>query len=146
MSDELTAGGALATGFALIFLFVIVGGLFWGTFALYKEYNVWASAMDGKAQLAQADWNRQIAVREAMAKEQSASQLAQAEIIRAQGVAKANQIIGQSLNNNEAYLRYLWIENLQNEQNQVIYVPTEANLPILEANRLKPVVAAASGN
>ncbi|MGD9276296.1 MAG: hypothetical protein PVJ67_03935 [Candidatus Pacearchaeota archaeon] len=46
------------------------------------------------------------------------------------------RIIGTSLQNNEAYLRYLWIDNLQNEHNQVIYVPTETNLPILEASRL----------
>ena len=104
---------------------------------IFPIYGVWKQGLSGKAELAKADWNRQIAVREAKAKLQSASLLAQAEVERAKGVAKANNIIGQSLNNNEAYLRYLWIENLQNEHNQVIYVPTEANLPILEAHRLK---------
>ena len=107
-----------------------------GISAVYSKYSVWDRSNAGQAQLAEADYNRQIAVREAKAKEESASLLAKAEVIRARGVAKANKIIGQSLNKNEAYLRYLWIENLQNEHNQVIYVPTEANLPILEANRL----------
>lgn len=62
---------------------------------------------------------------------------AEAEVERAKGRAQANKIIGQSLNNNESYLRYLWINNLKNEHNQVIYIPTEANLPILEAARLR---------
>lgn len=29
----------------------------------------------------------------------------------------------------------LWIESLEKNGNQVIYVPTEANLPVLEAGR-----------
>ncbi|MDX1941448.1 MAG: hypothetical protein SFU99_12900 [Saprospiraceae bacterium] len=103
--------------------------------AVYSKYNVWSSGLAGEAELKQADWNRQIAVREAQAKEQAAVSLAQAEVERAKGVAQANKIIGDSLRNNEDYLRYLWINNLENEKNQVIYVPTEANLPILEATR-----------
>jgi hypothetical protein len=74
-------------------------------------------------------------VQEAQAKMDAAKLLAQAEVERAKGVAKANQIIGDSLHNNEDYLRYLFVNNLEHTQNQVIYVPTEANLPILEANR-----------
>lgn len=50
-------------------------------------------------------------------------------------MAEANRIIGDSLKNNEAYLRYLWIRNLEDGPNQIIYVPTEANLPLLESSR-----------
>jgi hypothetical protein len=53
-------------------------------------------------------------------------------------VAKANQIIGQSLKDNEAYLRYLWIDKVDSTKGQIIYVPTEAGLPILEAGRRAP--------
>ena len=42
---------------------------------------------------------------------------------------------GESLKNNESYLRYLWIQGLQDGTSEVIYIPTEANLPILEAAR-----------
>lgn len=121
-----------------LFTMVFLIGLFWGASALYKPYNVWSYGMAGKAQLEQANWNREIIVREAQAKRDAAVALAQAEVERAKGVAQANKIIGDSLKDNEAYLRYLWIDNLQNDKNQVIYVPTEANLPILEANRLSP--------
>jgi len=109
---------------------LIAGGC-WGV----PTYNVWHQEMVGKAELAKANQNRQIAVTEAQAKEESAKFLAQCEVERAKGVAEANRIIGSSLQGNEAYLRYLWIQELANA-GHVIYVPTEANLPILEAGRL----------
>ena len=99
------------------------------------RYNVWQQGLAGKASLERAMQDRQIKVQEAQAKMDSAVMLAKAEVMRAEGVAKANQIIGESLKNNEAYLRYLWIANLESGGNQVIYIPTEAGLPILEAGK-----------
>lgn len=101
------------------------------------NYQVYQQNLEGEAELARATQNRQITIQEALAKKESAHNLAEAEIIRAGGVAKANAIIGESLRNNESYLRYLWIDNMDKTQNQVIYIPTEGGLPILEANRLK---------
>ena len=68
---------------------------------------------------------------------ESASLLAEAEVARAKGVAAANKIIGDSLKGNEAYLRYLWITDVagQNTGKTVVYVPTEANMPLLEAGK-----------
>ena len=102
--------------------------------ALHPLVKVYQERKRGEAELARADSNRKIKIREAEAEEQSAKALANAEIIRAQGVAEANKIIGDSLKGNEAYLRYLWVQGLQTNQMQTIYVPTEAGLPILEAN------------
>lgn len=99
------------------------------------SYNVYNQMKAGEAELAQANYSKQVAVQTAIAKNESAKYEAEAEITRAQGVAKANQIIGDSLKNNEAYLRYLFVNNLADTKDQVIYIPTEANLPILEANR-----------
>lgn len=117
-------------------LVFIIGG-FWGIGALHREYNVWAQGKEGQSELSKAQWNRQITVQEAQAKKDSAVLLAEAEVERAKGVAKANQIIGESLKQNEQYLRYLWITDVANNGTgkTVVYVPTEANLPILEANR-----------
>ena len=109
-------------------------------------YNVWQKELAGKASLKKAAWSRQIKIKEAEAAQESAKFLAvahltraegaaKAEVARAVGVAKANKIIGQSLKGNEVYLRYLWIKGLQDGSSEVIYVPTEANLPILEATR-----------
>jgi regulator of protease activity HflC (stomatin/prohibitin superfamily) len=61
---------------------------------------------------------------------------AEIEIARAEGVAKSNQIIAGSISDN--YLRYKWIEGLQTTDDMtVVYVPTEANLPIMEAGRFR---------
>ena len=98
-------------------------------------YGVWQKELAGKAELKQAEWNRQILIQEANAKKESSKLLAEAEIERAKGVAEANRIIGNSLEENEAYLRYLWIQGLHDGSSEVIYVPTEANLPVLEATR-----------
>jgi regulator of protease activity HflC (stomatin/prohibitin superfamily) len=100
-------------------------------------YNVWQQEMTGKAEFSRAEQNRKIKVEEARAEMESATFRAEAEIIRANGVAKANEIIGGSLKDNKDYLTYLWIQALYDESNSVIYVPTEANLPILEATRLQ---------
>ena len=100
-------------------------------------YEVWRAQKAGEAELAQADQNRQIAVAQARAKAESAHFEADAEVTRATGVARANEIIGKSLQGNEAYLRYLWINGLEQNKNAVIYVPTEGNLPLLEAGRLQ---------
>ncbi len=73
---------------------------------------------------------------EALQKEfelQKAKKDAEIAVARAEGVAKSNQIIANSINEN--YLRYRWIEGLQTNEKQVVYIPTEANLPIMEASR-----------
>ncbi len=120
----------------IVIVVVVILGLFsfvlWGA----PTYKVWQRGLAGQAELKQAEWNRQILIREAEAKKDAATMLADAEVERAKGVAKANEIIGKSLNGNEAYLRYLWIQGLQDGSSEVIYIPTEANMPILEASRL----------
>lgn len=116
-----------------LFAFVTAGIIL---FAM-PQYYVWQQNKAGEAELARAEQNRQIAIQEARAKEESAKSLANAEIIRAEGVAKANKIIGDSLQNNEAYIHYLWVEALKESQNEVIYIPTEAGIPITESVRFK---------
>ena len=101
------------------------------------QYGVWQQELSGKAKLKEATYSRQIKVEEAQAFELAAQSLANAEVIRAFGVAEANSIIADGLGGSEGYLRYLWIQTLENGENDVIYIPTEAGIPILEAKRLK---------
>ena len=54
---------------------------------------------------------------------------AEIEVARAEGAAKAQAIIRETLS--DSYLQYLWIQTL-NENPNVIYVATEANLPIFK--------------
>lgn len=118
----------------LIAFFAIVGILI---AIISPIYNVWQQEMQGKSEYARAEQNRNIAILEATAKKDAAIQLAQAEVERAKGVAQANKIIGESLKENEDYLRYLWITDVAGTSvdKTVVYVPTETNLPILEATR-----------
>jgi regulator of protease activity HflC (stomatin/prohibitin superfamily) len=108
---------------------IVVSGLVFGL----PQYNVWQQSLAGKAELQKAEYTRQVAVLEAQAKKDSAQQLADAEIIRATGVAKANQIIGNSLKDNREYLQYLYITGLEDGSkngNVTIYVPTEGGMPV----------------
>ena len=123
-------------GIVWVLLVIIVIGVLCGGLYGCPKYSVYNQRLQGEAELARAESNRRIAIAEA----EAAKQLAEAEVIRAEGVAKANTIIGDSLKNNEAYLRYLYITGLNetsDKGNKIIYVPTEAGLPILEAGRFK---------
>jgi hypothetical protein len=113
---------------ALVIVAIIAGVLFFG-----PPYRVWSQRMAGEAELRRAEFNRQITVREAEAAREAATLLAQAEVERARGVAEANQIIGDSLAGNDMYIRYLWVQGVHSGDHSVIYIPTEGNLPLLEA-------------
>ncbi|MBS0481318.1 MAG: membrane protease subunit [Proteobacteria bacterium] len=102
----------------------------------WPQYRVYQQRLAGEAALAEAQSSRQVAILEARAKKESAMSLAEAEVIRAEGAAKANQILQNSLGGPEGYLRYLQIQALEDSKAQLIYVPTEAGLPVTEARRL----------
>lgn len=127
-------------GGLLVLLFVVVGGGL-GSCAAFNSIRVWNAETAGEAELAQASSNRRIAVLEAQALMDSAKLKADAEVARARGVAEANRIIADGLGGPEGYLRYLYINTLDGKDNQIIYVPTEAGLPVLEAGRLRPKAA-----
>ena len=131
--DIRISGGKKQRNALILSAFVIVlviGTLMWGM----PNYNVYARELSGKAELREAEWNRQIAVQEAQAIKESATLKAEAEVIRAQGIAEANEIIAGSITTE--YIKYKFIEGLNDGNTEVIYVATEAGLPILEASRL----------
>lgn len=101
------------------------------------QYNVWQQGLMGKAELRRAEQNRKITVEEAQAKLESAELLNLAEVKRAEGLAQATALVVDSFGGPDSYLRYLWIQSLENNKANIIYVPTEAGLPILEASRNK---------
>jgi len=100
------------------------------------KYKVYTAHMDGAAEYAQAEANRKILVQTAEARAEAAAFEKQAKITEAQGVAESNKIIGDSLANNPDYLTYIWLKGLQDHDNNVIYVATEAGIPITEGQRL----------
>lgn len=119
-----------------VVLTIIVIGAFtvlglWGC----PKYNVYKQQKEGEALLAHAKSSREVAVAEARAKMESATLLAQADTIRAHGIARSNQIIGQSLTTE--YLHWFWIDNIEKNPQATIYVPTENNLPIFAKPAIK---------
>ncbi|MCP5065218.1 MAG: prohibitin family protein [bacterium] len=60
---------------------------------------------------------------------EQAKKEAEIEVARAKGAAEAQTIISGTLSN--SYLHYLWIQTL-NENPNVVYVATEANMPIFK--------------
>lgn len=124
-------------------ILVLVLALIAGAMYVFPKYDVWSSGLKGEAELARAEQNRRIATLEAQAKLDAAKMLAGAEVERAKGVAEANAIVAGGLKGNEEYLRYLWIDKVAGTAaHEVIYIPTEAGLPILEASRaMRPIEA-----
>ena len=118
--------------YIIIGTIVIVGGII-SLFFTWPIYNVWASEQSGRAKLAEATYSRQIAVEEAKAKLDSEKLNATAEVERAKGVSESNRIVKSSID--EQYIRYLWVKTLDGSQKQVIYIPTEAGIPVTEAGR-----------
>ena len=131
-----------AVGISVIGLIVlvIIAAIMFG----YPRYKVWQQEMAGKAEVAKAEQNRKIKIEEARANLEAEKLNAQAEIERAKGAAKAIEIENGSLT--PTYIQYLWVRQQTNLNDKtVIYIPTEGNLPILEAGRnvKRPTTASA---
>lgn len=110
-------------------ILLLVSGFF-----LVPYYTVWQQEMSGKAEFAKAEQNRKIRIEEAKANLEAEKLNAQAEIERAKGAAEAIKIENGSIT--PTYIQYLWVRQQNNLNDKtVIYVPTEANLPLLEAGR-----------
>lgn len=132
-----TTAIALAVAFVGTLAFGGIGGCVY----YQPQYNVYSQRMQGQAEYQKAESSRQIKVLEARASLESADLTARAEVARARGVAEANKIIADGLGGPEGYLRWRYIEMLENtgtNARDVIYVPTEAGLPLLEAGKAPP--------
>lgn len=119
----------LASIIAVVLILALIALPFWA----FPKWNVWRKEMSGRAQLAEAEYSKQVQLEEAKANLEAEKLNALAEIERAKGAAESIKIEGGQLTEN--YIKYLWVRNLQTGDKQLIYVPTEAGLPLLEANR-----------
>lgn len=101
---------------------------------IIPPYKVWQKELSGKAQLKEAEWSKRVQIEEAIANLEAEKLNAQAEVERAKGMAEAIAIEGGALT--KEYIQYLWVRQNTFNDKTTIYIPTEANLPILEAPRL----------
>lgn len=115
-------------GFIVIFM-LFVGGSMW----ILPQYGVWKNELRGKAALKEAEWSKKVQIEEAIANLESEKLNAEAEVERAKGAAEAIRIEGGSLTSR--YIQYLWVRQNKFNDKTTIYIPTETNLPILEAGR-----------
>lgn len=146
----LNAGAVLLVIAVLIIAWALVG---------YPKWRVWAAHQSGLADLMQAkneqqiqiaqaqsrlgaaEMNKEAAIIEEMAEAQARLSAAdlnkQAAVIEAKAVALQIEEIGKQLTAHDLYLRWQWIKMMEerNSDADTIYVPTEANLPLLEASR-----------
>jgi len=92
-------------------------------------YGVWQQGLKGEAALARAEQERQILVQQALAEKDSAA-------LRAEAI----QIVGQAAKDFPEY-RYqeflgAFAEALNSDNiDKIVFIPTEANIPITEAGR-----------
>lgn len=122
----------------LVLFGVAVGVAFlFGLWFAYKNVQVWGAEMNGKSILAEAEYSKQARVAEAAAKAEAAELEGRAELTRAEYAALANKELASGLGGSEAYLRYLYIRMLEEQgtKGQIIYIPTEAGMPVLEAGK-----------
>ena len=118
--------------------FVFIAALMFGL----PRYNVWQQEMAGKAEMSKAEQNRRILVEEAKAKLEAEKLNAQAEIERAKGMAEAMKLENGTLS--ETYNQYLFIRTLEKladkgDLPQIIYVPTNGMVPVMDVSKKSPV-------
>lgn len=116
----------------IITVVVVLAFLLW----FLPTYKVWQSKKSGEADLAQAHKEQQVQVAKAQGRLDAANLNKQAAIVEAEAVAKQIETIGANLKEHDLYLKWQWIKMMEERpESSVIYVPTEANLPITEATR-----------
>lgn len=126
-------------GLILVVVVIIIGILMFGL----PLYNVWQQEMAGKAEMAKAEQNRKILIEEARARLEAEKLNAQAEVERAKGMAQAMKLENGSLNS--IYNQYLFIRTLEKladkgDLPQIIYMPAEGLVPVLDVNHSKKLV------
>lgn len=111
---------AIIAGVILVILYSIV----------IKPYlRVWHQEQEGKATLARANQERQVLVTQAQAEREAATERAEAIKIIGEAAQKYPEYRQQEFMG--AFAEAIQKENI----NQIIYVPTEANVPVTEAGR-----------
>ena len=112
--------------FGTLLLIILVGAVMAGC----PTYNVYTARLEGEATVARANGAKQALVAQATA-EKEAAQLR----------ADAIKIVGKAAQEYPEYRQQEFIGAFANalesgKISQIIYVPTEANIPIIEATRM----------
>lgn len=126
MNDEFGWRGTVAICAVGIVLMATIAFGFW----FFPTYGVWQAGLSGKAALMRAEQEKQIQIEQAKAELESAK-------LRAEAIA----IVGEASKKFPEYRTQEFIgafgEAIKSGAiDQIIYVPTEANIPIVDAGRV----------
>lgn len=122
------------TPIAILLLSITLSVIAWLLIG-YPIWHVWASRKAGEADLQKANNEQQIQIAVARARFDAAELNKKAAIVEAEAVAEQIKRIGDQLTQHDLFLRWQWIKMMEDRTGETIYVPTEANLPLLEAGR-----------
>ena len=115
------------------FLFALIAVGMWGC----PQYNVYSARLSGTAAIQKAEEQKLVLIEDARARMEAAKMDAEAEIIRAKGMAEAMAIENGQLT--AEYNQYLFIRTLEDMGEQgnlpiIIYLPSEGMLPVMDVN------------
>lgn len=134
------AVGIAALACALLFL----AGVFFGVGWAYQNYRLWAVEYSGQREVAEQNYRGQAIKARADNERLVRVTQAEAELAAAQATAQAIELVGVAAQKYPEYRQQEFIlgfaEALRaGKIDQVIYVPTEANIPIMEAGKREDV-------
>lgn len=134
---------------ALVIVFAAIAILVVVLMVGLPVYNVWQQEMAGKAEMAKAEQNRKILIEEAKARLEAEKLNAQAEVERARGMAEAMKLENGTLNT--TYNQYLFIRTLEKLADkgslpQIIYMPAEGLVPVMDVSTKKNAVQVITDN
>jgi len=109
----------------VIFTILLIAFLFW----FFPVYGVWQQGLSGEAMLKKATMTKQVMIETARAEKESAQLRADAIEIMGAAAQKFPEYRQQEFM--QAFGEALREGNIS----QIIYVPTESNIPILEAGK-----------
>lgn len=112
---------------------VIIMGAIFAFKALNPKLNLHKANIENQAVIKEQQAHSKAAEFAAQSLVTQAHAKAEATVIEATALAEAQRIIDATLT--PLYVEYLYVKDLASTTNQVIYVPTEGGLPVLEAGR-----------
>jgi hypothetical protein len=116
---------------AWIGLVLLVVVLFFGSMFGFPLWNVWRAGLSGEAELKKAQQTRRILIEQAIAEKESSAVRAEAIMI----IGKAAQDFPEY--RHQEFLGAFAEALKEGKITQIMYIPTEANIPITEAHRLR---------
>lgn len=119
-ADKIIIGCVIGIGIIIAIILACMFGL--------PKYGVWKAEQQGKAQLAEAEYSKQVLIQEAQSNLEAEKLNAESEVERAKGAAEARKTEGLGMTA-EQYIQYLWVKKLDLSQSKTIYLPTEGGLP-----------------